>query len=668
MRDESRGFMCRLLMITLNFEIDLKQNKILSMDGTENVFFDSRNPEAREDYRQTMLSGVITHVENEDKNRLIQQLLPERLDAFLSVQKELKITFKASINGKKQTCRLTAVKQGDATQLSVELGIPDDEKNRTEIARCRLIVMVKDEIEEILQEKLSSDYKIICAKDSAEALSYIKEMPEAVLAFLADSFETKAECVSVCRESAVPVIAIADDEGIEAALGGGAFEVLRLPLNGDEIKNRIAHIAEHFDTLQLVTRLERDELTGLYVGATFYSKAEAEIKLNKKEYELIVLNIEDFQILGEKYGKTVLDMVLKHVTSRMTTCVPGVCFAGRIAASEFAVLREQSALENPSAIIDTLMEGAPIPDLEIKVGYVKVNQGIPVEMLCSRARTALQKIQRVYGVNVAEYNDIMAREGMKELQILGSMEAALENEQFSVYYQPKHDSQTGKTVGAEALVRWYHPQLGNLNPGQFIPLFERVGFIRGMDRYLWTKVCQNIRRRKDAGLPVVPISVNLSRRDFEIGDLAEWFIAITARFGIEHELLHLEITESAYSADVERITDCVHRLHEAGFIIELDDFGTGYSSLMCINNMDIDVLKIDKSIVQNETQGSKRSILEFCIRLAKMMGMKTVAEGVETESQYRRVQTLKCDQIQGFYFSHPLDSEEFDRYLERHLD
>ena len=182
---------------------------------------------------------------------------------------------------------------------------------------------------------------------------------------------------------------------------------------------------------------------------------------------------------------------------------------------------------------------------------------------------------------------------------------------------------------------------------------------------MWETVCRTLKKWERDGVPVVPVSINVSRRDFEVAELAEKIIELVDRYELPHEMIHIEVTESAYSDDPERIKRVVKTLHDEGFVIELDDFGTGYSSLIALSSMDLDILKLDRSIIQNDIPGSEKNILEFSMQLAKMLHLKTVAEGVETKEQMERVSALGGDYIQGYYYSKPLPAGEFASYLIR---
>ncbi len=269
-------------------------------------------------------------------------------------------------------------------------------------------------------------------------------------------------------------------------------------------------------------------------------------------------------------------------------------------------------------------------------------------------------------MRVAWYDDEMRALQMREHRIEETMENALAERQFVVYYQPKHDLHTGKTGGAEALVRWIHPDMGFINPGQFIPLFEHSGFITNLDFYIWEEVCKELRHCIDDGLPVVPVSVNVSRRDFETADLAGEIAALADKYSLPHALLHIELTESISSYNPDQIIRTLAALHENGFFIELDDFGAGYSSLTSLSVLTLDVMKIDMSLIRHASETNDYSILRFATLLADGMRLKTVVEGVETAEQVEALKVLGCDYIQGYYFSKPLPVDEYEAYLKAH--
>ena len=238
------------------------------------------------------------------------------------------------------------------------------------------------------------------------------------------------------------------------------------------------------------------------------------------------------------------------------------------------------------------------------------------------------------------------------------------NEDFKVYYQPKYDIQTNKMIGAEALIRWQHPELGFISPGEFIPIFEENGFITELDIYIWEHVCGFIEKMKNEHNKILPVSVNVSRKDIYKEGLPEILKSMVERHNLSPTYLHLEITESAYMENTENILEVVRRLKEYGFIIEMDDFGSGYSSLNILAELPIDIIKLDMKFIQNEQKNkNSHNIISSIVNLAKWMNLIIVVEGAETEEHIQYLRRLKCNFVQGYYFSRPIPEQEFKNKL-----
>ena len=245
-----------------------------------------------------------------------------------------------------------------------------------------------------------------------------------------------------------------------------------------------------------------------------------------------------------------------------------------------------------------------------------------------------------------------------------SMKEALEKHQFQVYYQPKYDMKTEKVAGAEALVRWMHPEKGMISPRQFIPIFEKNGFITELDSYVWETVCQDMNKWKQQGYPAAAVSVNLSRKDLCNPRLLIILSDLLEKYKIPANYLHLEITENAYTDDYEKMIETVCELRKLGFMIEMDDFGSGSASLNMLAELPIDVLKLDMDFIQTETaRASGKGILGFVISLAKWLNLSGVAEGVETPEQLTILQSMGCNFVQGYYYEKPMPEKEFAKIL-----
>lgn len=426
------------------------------------------------------------------------------------------------------------------------------------------------------------------------------------------------------------------------------------------------------ESAAMISAIEKDSLTGLYNKEFFFKKAD-QYRNDHPDEELIIWasDVQGLKIINEKYGENIGDQVLKQMASEGLNNFFGYIFGGRIEGDKFCALihdykpdihRINKAVPNGSPA------KFPVPNVIIKHGlyHVGINNPTSAQGMYDRAMLALNSIKDKYGVNIAEYDDNFRKELLLNRLIMENAETGLEKEEFHIYYQKKHDARSGEVVGAEALVRWIHPELGFMSPGLFVPLFEKNGFITKLDYYVWNAVCKTLKKWIDKGVKVVPISVNVSRRDFDDPALADNIIGMVDSYGIDHKLIHIEVTESAYTDDPKVIINTVNRLHGNGFVVELDDFGTGYSSMLALGSMDLDIMKLDMSLVQEEDLGSEKSLLKFSMQLAQMMQLKTVAEGVETEAQADRIRELGGDVIQGYLYSKPVDEEEFEKDLLRY--
>lgn len=658
----------------LVFRLVLKENLLipLRMHDYFEILYGERL-KGRIDYRQLMLSFILEHVVKGNQEYLIQHLLPERLASFLIYQKDFSGYFHMYRDGKVHCCKYVIKRIGPTPEnvlIGIELNVKEPRANDKIDENIRVIVFEKDGA---LKDLLSSEYEVFGADNIETVMDMLYVRKDRITSILTGKGLSESEVQDLLHaikkdkfSQNVPVhVTMLEqwEHGESDFLLEGACDFLYLPYNAQVIGNRLSKVHELKIKSALLSDMEKDEVSGLYSREFFSRYATEKMKDNlEAEFCFLCVDIENYQMYVEKFGEVVGNLVINHVSNCIKRIFPGAMIGGRLSEDEIAFILERMPSDLPD-VLSEIREAAPIPNLSVKIGMVPANASIPVKNLYANAATAISSIRMKYGEAIAEYSDAMRMDKQKELRILGSMEAALEQNQFSIYYQPKHCTESGKICGAEALVRWTHPEYGFMNPGEFIPVFERVGFIRGLDRYVLAKVCSDLSRWEAMGLPVIPVSVNLSRRDFEDEELASWIIGLIKDFGLEPDLVHLEVTESAFTDSPEMVIAGVRKLHENGFAVELDDFGCGYSSLTVLNNMDIDILKIDRSIILQDSENQKRSILEFCIRLAKVMGLKTVAEGVETESQRRRLKRLQCDMIQGFYYSRPLPVGGFEKYL-----
>ena len=474
--------------------------------------------------------------------------------------------------------------------------------------------------------------------------------------------------------TAVPVIVTtgSDDEDAEiCCLENGASDFLRKPYNAELVRHRVRSMLRLWDNAALINRLEIDRLTGAYSRESFYSRVEAAIESDHDgDYFIAYADIDDFKLINARYGMESGDELLRYVGGVLRGAVgdDGIC--GRIGADTFALLmtrRPELSQEEVGELLERDFAAAPVRGSRLKFGVYEItDRTLSATDMCDRAKLAMASIKHHYGVYYAVYDDSMRDRALREHQLAEDAESALEHKQLAVYLQPKHLTENGEVAGAEALVRWIHPELGFISPGEFIPLFERNGFISRLDKYMLNEVCRMLRRWIDNGIEPTPISVNISRVDFSASELTHMLERIVDVYRLPHGMIHFEVTESAYTDDPDQIIAAVSVLQQRGFLIEMDDFGSGYSSLNMLSELPIDIIKLDMRFLlsgNDSIEGGKRNILSFIFSLSKWLKLPTVAEGVEKKEEFDFLKAMGCTMIQGYYFAKPMPVNEFEDYL-----
>ena len=544
-----------------------------------------------------------------------------------------------------------------------------------------LIVDDKEVNRECLINLLEDDYNILEACDGEEAIEILDKNRDIISAVVLDIIMPKLDGYGVLNEMSyrkmlpkIPVIvtSVDGDEASELkSLSLGASDFLGKPYNPIIVKKRLQNIIHLKETASLVNYLQMDTLTGVYSKETFSKKTKEILKHSKdKKYAIVYSDIENFQLLkdlfGEKTGDNLLVFmakVLKHYVNDNELC-------GRIENEHFVLLKEydKKSLHNDLDIIVKTVNDFPVNmNLRLRFGIYLIDTAkMSMHAMINRAILAVDTIKGRYGRYIAYYDKEIWEKQVHEQEILNCMEDAIKEEQFKVYFQPKYDLNSEKVAGAEALVRWVHPEKGFMNPGEFIPLFETNGFITELDKFVWDKTCSYIQGWKEKGYPIVPVSVNVSRTDIYNPDFIDIIMGIINKHGLKPENIHLEITETAYTENPHQIIEEVKKLKLLGFVIEMDDFGSGYSSLNMLNELPIDILKLDMGFVQGDISMNSNNILSFIISLAKWMDYAVVAEGIETEEQIQMLRNMDCNFVQGYYYAKPMPPEEFERHLVEH--
>ena len=412
-----------------------------------------------------------------------------------------------------------------------------------------------------------------------------------------------------------------------------------------------------------------DPLTDIYNRTAFFDQTRRLLDEHPgSDYILVVWDIDRFKVVNDLFGTRVGDNILIQVATHLRKHVLGIGTFGRLESDFFVFCLPAASfeLEQMLKIQASLCASFGIHyNLTMHNGLYLINDPhVEISAMCDRARMALSTVKDNYILRYAYYNENMRQAMLTEQQILNDMHRALDEGEFVIYLQPIYSLNFDKPVSAEVLVRWQHPLLGIISPAQFIPLFEKNRFISEIDRYIWDLACKYLAGRQQQNLPVLPISVNVSRANLAAPELADELLALMDKYQLKPSLLRLEITESAYMENPLQLISASRRLQKAGFKIMLDDFGSGYSSLKMLKDIPLDILKIDMRFLEDLDHSPRAAaILLGVINIAQHLDMITVAEGVETKFQLDFLRTTGCDNIQGFYYSKPLPVREFDRLL-----
>lgn len=414
---------------------------------------------------------------------------------------------------------------------------------------------------------------------------------------------------------------------------------------------------------------DADRLTGLYRQDRFLSAARQFLQQAEGgSYCLMAIDIEHFKLFNEWYGQEAGDAFLSDVGDCLKEAVDrtdGV--AGYMGNDDFVILLPDNpdVLANlQNQIMGCVKQYGDQAGFQPAFGLYAIGKPTePVRTMYDRASMALAAVKGNYAQRSNWYDAGMMAELEGSHKLLSQIQRALEREEFIFYLQPMCNMATGKIVGLESLVRWNHSELGIICPGEFVPLLECNGLISALDQYVWEKVCAFIRHWIDTGHKVIPISVNISRADLFTMDVVECFNNLVMKYELSPKMVQIEITESAYADDFQVITDVVDRLRHAGFTVLMDDFGSGYSSLNMLKNIKLDLLKMDMKFLDMDAQSEEKGseIVEAITSMAHLMGLRIIAEGVETGEQLKFLLDIGCLYGQGYYFNRPMPVEKFEQ-------
>lgn len=433
---------------------------------------------------------------------------------------------------------------------------------------------------------------------------------------------------------------------------------------------RIRELA-YFDSL---THLPNRTLLEDRVGqALVHSERHPEVS----QFALLCIDLDHFKNINDSLGHSAGDIILRDAAARMQTCVRRVDTVSRLGGDEFVALLHETGRDGAMEVARKLMQVLAYPyillDKELTVTpsigiSLYPQDGSNFETLLQHAGTAM------YQAKLGGRNDFrffahdMNTAALERLMLENSLRQAVNRGEFQLVYQPQISLSDGSMVGAEALLRWQHPELGQVSPGQFIPVAEASGLIVPIGNWVLREACAQLRRWRDQGLPPFTLGVNISASQFRQPHFARQVAAVLDEFGINPSQLELELTESIIMGDADSTISTLGQLKQLGVKLSIDDFGTGYSSLAYLKRFPMDRLKVDQSFIRDiAANADDWAIVNAIVSLGHSLRLEVVAEGVETNEQLDVLQKRRCDVAQGYHFSRPLTVEHFTRFIGQYL-
>ena len=543
------------------------------------------------------------------------------------------------------------------------------------------IILAEDANEECNWKIFENTYDVNIVKGITETTAYLSsdKKADAILLLvneeLTEAYALVEELGRSVEWSGVPVLILAEKYEVTAEqkfLAMGVWNYVVKPFDEESMKLRLVNAigrskAKSLERLHYLANY--DVLTGIFNKNKFIEETRDMLDENPDiKMAFVRMDIDRFQLVNAFFGTSAGDEVLKFVAESVKNYAAKYTTVtyGRMEADVFAICLPykdvKEALDHVYVIRNHFKQYPLEFDIVPAFGiYVIEDKELPIEIMLDRAKLAAKTIKGQYLNNYAFYTDDIGDALEEEQQILNDMAHALETEQFTVYFQPKYNVKSRQPVGAEALVRWEHPEKGTISPGKFIPIFEKNGFITKLDYFVWNRVCFMLRGWLDEGEKPNPISVNVSRVNLFNPNIVPIICDLVDSYDVPRELLQLELTESAYADATLAMKDKVQKLREEGFQVLMDDFGSGYSSLNVLKDIEVDVLKIDMRFFEtSEIGGRGENIVASVVRMAKWLDIPTIAEGVEKEEQVEFLKNIGCEYVQGYYFAKPMPAYAYN--------
>ena len=408
-----------------------------------------------------------------------------------------------------------------------------------------------------------------------------------------------------------------------------------------------------------------DRLTGLYNMSSFYQKVQElisdESQRSANKFTFVHLDIANFKIFNERYGFQRGDDLLCRIACTIRSIFGDISIAARFSNDHFVICTvAQNVTDLVEKLHNTILSIIDGTRVEIRAGiYELENSCKEVGLACDRARLACNTIKHRYDIIYSIYDVKLYEKLRKQQYVVDYVDDAVEKEYIKVFYQPVIRVKTGEICGYEALARWIDPKVGFLSPADFIETLEKFHLIHKIDAFIVKKVCEDYCALRDMGEPIVPVSINLSRLDFELCNIVEIVENYRRLYGVPREMLDIEVTESALNERSDHLKNECRKFRDLGYQIWIDDFGSGYSSLNTLMEYDFDVLKLDMEFLRTYDHNPKTGhLLNYIVYAAVEMGIQPLTEGVETLEHFEFLKEIGCDKAQGYYFGKPMSMEE----------
>jgi diguanylate cyclase (GGDEF)-like protein len=541
-------------------------------------------------------------------------------------------------------------------------------------------------IQEMLAEDPETSFQLNCVDRLSRGLEFLAAGKTGLVLLdlsLPDSNGLDTFAKVYAHSPAVPIIVLTGNDdrtvALSAVKSGAQDYVVKGKLDRELLVRSMQYSIERKRYQeQLEHQANYDALTGLPNRNLLLDRLKQAVFAQRyvRSIAVVFIDLDHFKFVNDSLGHSAGDKLLQCMADRLRAAVRDGDTVARPGGDEFVLIlndqpNDEVIFSAMQRIIGEVSEPVTIEGKEI---YVTCSAGISlhpqdgtdIETLLKNADAAMYRAKEHGRNNFQFYTSEMNRLVSERLALESSLRRALERDEFLLHYQPKLDLKTGAIVGAEALVRWRHPEWGLVLPGRFIPLAEETGLIVRLGEWVLRAACAQNRAWQDAGLKPIAVSVNLSARQFRHERLFKSVAAILSETGLKPEHLEMELTESVVMHDAEKAIEILNGLREIGVHLSVDDFGTGHSSLSYLRSLPIGILKIDGSFVWDihGRPGKDTGILaQAIISLGHSLKLKVIAEGVETTAQLRFLKAHRCDEAQGFYFSRPVPPEKFGRLL-----